>query len=126
MSGILWILIDGRSSGVNAVLAREALKKAASSLGFSIRVEIQNQNRTQQAFWGQPAPDDKLLVVGAVEPPLPWAGLPRRSVALVETLNDPAEQLNKASIVDDRNASIFERSESRGTFLSSLTGWLKR
>ena len=119
-------MIDGRPSGVTAVLAREALKKAASSLGFPIEIGIQNQNRAQQPFLGQPTPGDRLLLIGAAEPPLPWAGLPRRSVALAETLNDPLEQLNKAAAGDCPNESTDEKSEPKGTFLSSLTGWLKK
>jgi PTS system fructose-specific IIC component len=96
----LFALIDGKCSGVQAVLAAEALRKAARTQGRVLEVEV----RTSQGSVN-PLPDNvqvdggSLLFIGPDEkPPAGWAG-PYLTLATV--LADPAGALRALDSGDD-------------------------
>lgn len=97
MENTLWIVIDGRKSEVNAVLAGEALKRAAREGGVRAEVEVQGPRGAHNPFTGSPAPGDRLLALGQAEPPLLWAGLPKTAAAIRDALEDAPGLLKTAA-----------------------------
>lgn len=88
MQGILWILIDGRKSEVNAVLAGEALRRASLVGGEKSEIMIIGPEGPRAPFAGSPSPGDRLLVLGEAEPPMLWNGLPRVASTVKAALED--------------------------------------
>ncbi|MCC8167079.1 MAG: hypothetical protein LIQ31_13250 [Planctomycetes bacterium] len=122
MNGVLWILIDGRTSEVNSVLAKVALRQAATRKGIKAVIHVREPDGAGGAglFSGVPSSGDRLLVVGTLEPPLPWAGLPVKVTSLEEALNDPHGMVTRATEETTSNTS------TRKTLLSALGGWMKK
>lgn len=96
MIGKLWILINGKESEVQAVLAGEALRKSAAAKGVAAQTSVLGQDGFITPLIGNPNPGDAVLTIGEVTPPASLAGLPRTKVDLLAALGNPEQTLEQA------------------------------
>ncbi len=96
MNTKLWVIIDGKESGVNISLATETLKETAKKNSINIFVDTMVKNGLKNFSKETPAASDKLLVIGDINPPAAFAALQQTKVSLQEALEAPEAILKHA------------------------------